>query len=518
MTVGVHDRARRSLELEDLGPLVERVLAHLSDHRRELDDLNVFPVPDSDTGSNLVATVRSALDAYDGERPATLASGAVRGARGNSGVIMSQVLRALAEAFDSHDEVRAVHLVEVVHRARDLAYEAVADPVQGTMLTILDAACDATRTVDAADDDVLVPLVGAMATAVSAAVLATTGQLEALARAGVVDAGARGLEVAVGAVHAHVAGAPPRLASVSVPRQDAVGGPPLAPTYRFEVQYVVDGDRDAAAELRSSLEGLGDSIVVVADGGVLKAHVHTNEVDAAIDAGRRHAEPSAIEVTDFREQGPAAPFGVVAIVPCEDLAAVVRAQGAVALVVDGDDPTPAALLEAIGEAGGRRVVVLPGRPDLVEVARTAAEVSRAEGGRPVAVVEEVDHACRLLAAVALALPVPDADVDLDDVLATMAHAAGDVRCADVLGQGDDAWVARIGDEPVTPHDDPVSALGEAAGALADGAEVATLLVADGVDDDERARALSTVVRVLDGAEVTEAAAGRHGARYQLGVE
>lgn len=528
------------LELERLPELLARVHTVLEEHREAIDELNVFPVPDGDTGTNMTLTVRSALEAVDGardprERTTAAIRGAIRGARGNSGVILSQVLRAVAEvAADAEGgpgHLDAHGYAEALARARELAVDAVAEPVEGTILTVIAEAARAAGEAVASGD--LAKVSAAACAAASRAVAATTEQLDALRDAGVVDAGARGFEVMLGAVHAHITGEPaPALSDVTPqrrPHREACEGDL---DYRFEVQYLLDARDEDAAPLRERLELLGDSVVVVAAGGLLNVHVHTDDVGAAIEAGLGHGRPSDIEVTHFgdqisarrRERGAA--IGAVAVLDGDGARELAEAQGAVVVGgYAGALPSVADLLNAVGDVRTEQVVLLPGHPNAVPTAHQAVAVAVAEGGRPLEVVDAADSACAVLAALSLLDPQGPADVIVGD----MRAAAEDLRDGEVVAAVRDADtpigpvragqpLAVVQREVVGALDDPLEALAR----VCDGLEVAraertTLLLGLDAPVDERERA-EGLVRARAGGEVEVIDTGHRPSRYAVGAE
>jgi DAK2 domain fusion protein YloV len=374
-------------------------------HQQEIDALNVFPVPDGDTGTNLVLTMSAAGEALRADRPtdaaaalASLARGAVLGARGNSGVIVSQLLRGVAAEVAGTDEPAAGRvLAAALGRAVGLAYEAVADPVEGTILSVVRAAADAAR---GADSDDLGTVVRAVRVAADEALAQTPRQLAVLAQAGVVDAGGRGLVVLLDALAAVVTGDLPAPAEPPRPPRDrrlleSVREAGSA-EFGYEVQYLLAAGVDAIGVLRAALAELGDSLVVVGTGdGLWNVHVHVNDVGAAIEAGVRAGRPQQITVTRFADQiadqiggsaaGPAAAaeragVAVVAVAPGEGVADLFEAEGVV--VVDGGptrNPSTAEVLAAIEGTGAAAVVLLPNSGAVTGVADAAATQARAAG-------------------------------------------------------------------------------------------------------------------------------------------
>jgi DAK2 domain fusion protein YloV len=443
------------------------VVRALHAHREEIDDLNVYPVPDGDTGSNLALTAQAAAHAL-GASPAadpkaclaTLARGAVLGARGNSGVILSQILRGLADACPEPPALGrpaamdGAALAAGLVRAADLAYAAVPDPAEGTILTVARAAATAAGAARGAPADPgpgpvgesgtgpagsrLADVALAAAGAAAAALARTPSQLPALARAGAVDAGGRGLVVVLDALAAVVTGRP-----MASPPPRRVARPPSvlevtretgSPTFGFEVQYLLHAEEVPAKQLRTDLGDLGDSVLVVGSGdGVWNVHAHTNDVGAVIEAGVEAGRPFRITVTRFADQ-PTAPAGrhgvaLVAIAPEAGLAELFRAEGVV--VVTGR-PSTGHLLAAIDGSGAAQVVMLPNHRDHTAVAVTAAEEARA-GGVQVAVIPT-----RSLVQGLAAVAVHDASRRFDDDLVAITETVAVTRSAEVTVAARDA--------------------------------------------------------------------------------
>jgi DAK2 domain fusion protein YloV len=419
--------------------------------REEIDELNVYPVPDGDTGTNLHLTVEAAAltlselprGAGPDETLAVLARGALLGARGNSGVILSQVLRGLADAAAGADgaPLGPASWAAALTRGAEAAYAAVAEPVEGTMLTVLREAA-AAATARARGDGNLADVVRASATEAAAALARTPDQLEVLRLAGVVDAGGRGVCVLLDALVAVVTGvAPP--ASISPPRSagDATTAAsaherPAAPGAEqhhvvrdgpaYEVMYLLDAPEKSIAGLRSSLAGLGDSLVVVGGEPTWNVHVHVDDVGAAIEAGVEAGRPHRIRVTNFRDAAlaglaamPAQGRGVVSVVAGQGLGELFRTAGAT--VVHGGPGRRASTFEILAGARAARrrdVIVLPNDADSLGVAEIAAAQARDEGLRAAVIPTRAS----VQALAALAAHDPDRRFE-DDVIAMTAAAA-----------------------------------------------------------------------------------------------
>ena len=452
--------------------------------REEIDALNVYPVPDGDTGTNLVLTMQSVAESLEAESLAgglavtmnAVSHAALMGARGNSGVILSQLLRGLSEVFADLAHATGSDVRRALRRAAELGYAAVAEPVEGTVLTVARAAAEAAESVDS---DHLATVVEAAAAGAREALARTPMQLEVLARAGVVDAGGRGLVVLLDAlaevVTGHHADVAPPVPMVRRADGSAATRESGSDRFAYEVQYLLDASAEAVSRLRERLAGLGDSLAVVGGDRLWNVHVHVNDVGAAIEAGIEAGRPHRLQVTRFEDQRAAAAATgapqpdstgslddsclIVTVAPGAGLHELFTDEGA---VVVGGGPTASPCTEevadAIRECGARRVVVLPNDPNVIAVATAAAGIVRGEG-RTVAVIPTKSPVQGIAA---LAVHDPERDFD-DDVIAMTAASgatrygaltravreaqtsAGVCRAGDVLGiRADD--VAMIGTE------------------------------------------------------------------------
>jgi DAK2 domain fusion protein YloV len=416
-------------------------------NRAEIDELNVFPVPDGDTGTNLAQTLRAAADAL-ADDPASTAWGAVRawargavlGARGNSGVIVSQILCGLADGIDGSDACDGALLAIALRSAADQAYASVANPLEGTILSVARAAADAAHEAGAAGAGAMGSMVQRVQEAAWAALRRTIDQLPALTQAGVVDAGGRGLVVLIDALGEAVtgtAGAAPPAARAARSRGGLEAARESGSTdYDYEVQYLLRADQPRTTILRSELASLGDSLVVVGTGdGVWNVHVHVNDVGAALEAGVRAGTPYRITVVRFADavapQAPPVPrrqsgTAVVAVAPGEGLAHLFESEGV--YVVEGgptDNPSTADVLSAMLSCPVDHVVLLPNASQVSGVAEAAAIEARGQGVE-VAVVP-TKSPVQGLSAVA----VHDASRRFGDDVIAMAEAAAATRWAEV---------------------------------------------------------------------------------------
>ncbi|GIJ28360.1 dihydroxyacetone kinase [Micromonospora qiuiae] len=424
-----------------------RGLAALKRHQGEIDDLNVYPVPDGDTGTNLVLTLTSAQQALamdldtlaDGASTAhghalrLMARGALLGARGNSGVILSQILRGFADALATVPAVRGRELAAALRDATTAAYAAVARPVEGTVLTVVSAAAGAA---ERAGSDELRAVARAAAGAAATALARTPEQLPALARAGVVDAGGQGLCLLLDALVEVVTGESPERpapAARMVPPPVTAARETGSLEYAYEVQFLLDAAPEAVRRMQDTLAALGDSLVVVGDSGTWQVHVHVNDVGAAIEAGVVAGRPHQISVTRFADQTAPVPSpdgrAAVVVAAGSGLAELFAAEGAV--TVPGN-PSTGELLEAVRATAAARVVVLPNDPDAQAVANQVAE----EAHRLGVTVSVVPTRSPVQALAALAVRDPRRRFS-DDVIA-MAEAAGACRYAEVCHAGREA--------------------------------------------------------------------------------
>ncbi len=424
--------------------------------REELDALNVYPVPDRDTGTNVYLTVEAAQAAAreadtDGAELAEVArafvDGALRSARGNSGVIVSQLLRAavpmLAAADPDAGPVASGELLaRVLREASDAAWAAVGRPVEGTILSVARAAAEGAEA--AAGDGATVPVVLRAATrAAHAALDRTPEQLDRLRQAGVVDAGGGALVVLLDTTERVLTGRVDRDARptraygsgglarrglpVPLPAGDEdvwAGGP------AYEVMYLLDADDAAVPSLRATLDPLGDSLVVVGGDGLWNVHVHVHDVGAAIEAGIAAGRPHRVVVTHLSQVHDARPAtgasggarAVVMTAAGPGLADLFTRSGAVVVEgVDGRRAGPQDLLDAVVGCGASEVVVLPNDRGVRTAAEAAAHEVRERGIR-MAVIPTRAQVQGLAA-----LAVHDPGREFDDDVVHMSAAAGQTR-------------------------------------------------------------------------------------------
>jgi DAK2 domain fusion protein YloV len=410
--------------------------------RAEIDALNVFPVPDRDTGTNAYLTFVAGSEAIAAEPPdadlpvlvKAFADGLLLGAKGNCGVILSIFFRAIA-ADTAHDfDLTGERVAGCFSAAARAGYAAVGRPVEGTILTVAAAAADgAAAGAVSSDGDVRKTFASAGAAA-REALARTPMQLDRLAQAGVVDSGGRALVVVLDATEQRFTGRVPDRPAPFLPKPfaDASGVNDLVeggPSY--EVMFLLEADADRIPALRSTLDGLGDSLVVVGGERLWNVHVHVDDVGAAIEAGIAAGRPYRVAVTHFADQAattrgtePAHRHtrerAVVAAVTGSGLVELFRNAGAEVLEFTRSEPlTAERMLPALRAADADEIVVLPNNARYRGLFEAAAKELRAEGTR-IAVIPSLAQVQGLAA---LAVHDPGLPFD-DDVVAMSSAAAG----------------------------------------------------------------------------------------------
>jgi len=472
----------------------------------EVNALNVYPVPDGDTGTNMLHTMRSAVKyarGCDGTLrgvSAAAAQGALMGARGNSGVILSQVIRGLKEAFADREQASVREIRRSAELARRYAHDAVSAPAPGTILTLTVAMEDAA----ANEGKDVVELFQTLVSAADRAIVRTREENPTNRAAGVVDAGARGLQLILeGVLESFTGKALPltRIAPLAMP----AGQPAMsqAPSWEgaYDVQFLVQRPTRPVAKVREEMLQFGaDCVLVVGDETVMKVHVHTLKPDEIIRIGLTAGRVADVVVEDLDamtaeheratgivvappSRGPAAPIGVVAVVPGEGFAAVARSLGATVLRGGATmNPSTEELLGAIREANARTVVVLPNDKNVVLAAQQAA--THADVNVRVVVTHNVAQGMAALVAF-------DPSKKPNDVASEMAQVAERAHGIEVTHAIRDATIdgthlhkgeamALLDGKVVAHGDDEVSTLCEAARRLTE-TEVFTLYSGAGVD-------------------------------------
>jgi DAK2 domain fusion protein YloV len=384
-------------ELARVQELARGALDSLERNRQRIDDLNVYPVPDGDTGTNLTLTARAVVEQLDQttaeDRPALIKEvtrAALMGARGNSGVILSQIIRGAAESLASDGEVDTNLLARAFRSASDAAYRAVRQPVEGTMLSVIREIAEEAEA-RARNGPTKTEFLHALVQRGEAAVARTPEQLDVLREAGVVDAGGAGLLEIVRGLTATAAGEP--LPEAPAEREelrvDAIHQE--LSRYRYCTTFLIEGDGLDTDAIEAELEQLGDSLLVVGDPEALKVHVHTDEPGHALSIGTRVGVIDRVEIANMHEQtvqrearlleavpdAPPAVSGVVAVVAGDGNRRLFESLGATQIVEGGQTMNPATsdLVAAIETTNADEVVVLPNNSNVILSAEQATGLS-----------------------------------------------------------------------------------------------------------------------------------------------
>jgi hypothetical protein len=426
--------ALRRLRSADLASVMRVYRDLLRSHQESINRLNVYPVPDGDTGTNMALTLESVvseLDTFNGPADHTLpdicsaiSHGSLMGARGNSGVILSQLLRGISDVLGPTDVDKAdgAVLAEALVAASDAAQRAVLRPVEGTILTVArEAGLGALEAAESGAD--LVEVAEQARERGATALARTPEQLPVLARAGVVDAGGTGylllLDALLNVADGRALPDPPppptgqalfestsdllRYQGDEGADGDGYGEDTSGPSLRYEVMYLLEAPEDTIAAFKDVWAGLGDSIVVVGGGALWNCHIHTDDVGASIEAALDAGRPRNIRVTDLVEQieeerwvreggasgyaedpGPVPRTAVVAVATGDGIARIFRSLGVHHFVPGGQsmNPSTAQILEVVESVPSPEVVLLPNNENIRPVAMQVVELAT----KPVRVV------------------------------------------------------------------------------------------------------------------------------------
>jgi uncharacterized protein len=447
------------LSAADLRQAVLRFRDALRAHQEELNRLNVSPLPDGDTGTNMALTLESVsaelktAESMD-EVCHAVSRGSLMGARGNSGVITSQILRGLVEGFRTLETIGAGDVRDGLRRGTDAAYQAVMRPVEGTILTVVRAAAEAVEAL--AGELTLAALLESAYDASCAAVERTPTLLPALRDAGVVDAGGKGFTLLLAALLEVVSGR-------AIPEPDIVTAPAIVTAHlagddlsslRYEVMYLLEATDDTMPAFRNTWSAIGDSIVIVGGDGLWNCHIHTNDIGGAVEAGIDAGRPRKIHITDLIEQVEEERWvreadmladldefadqnvvttAVVAVGVGDGIRRILTSLGVQQVVAGGQsmNPSTAQILEAVELCRAESVIVLPNNKNIVAVAKQVDTLSQ----KQVAVI-----ATHSVPEALAALVEYDPNASVDDNAAAMQDALGRVRTGEVTQAVRDAAV------------------------------------------------------------------------------
>lgn len=448
------------LGAEGLRATMECFRDALALHRDVINQLNVYPVPDGDTGTNMALTLETVVTEVSGagegmvEVCHAISHGSLMGARGNSGVILSQILRGLAEAVAAAGHVDPPVLAGALQKASAAADEAVSTPVEGTILTVVrDVATAATEAVDQGVDG-LVQMVEGCQRAGRASLDRTPELLPQLARANVVDAGGAGFLLFLDALATAMDGRPlpdpppvdptAGVGAAVAGADDPHGAVDDVDGTRYEVMFFLEAEDSRIGEFRSAWEALGDSIVVVGGDGLWNCHIHSNDIGGSIEAGIGVGRPFDIRVTDLFEQvehveslveaeiggtvttvaGEPVRTAVVAVSVGTGVRRIFESLGVRAVIAGGQTMNPSTehFVQAVEQLDATEIVLLPNNKNIVPVAERVDDCTDAA----VRVVPT-----RGIAEGLAALMAYDPSASADQNLSAMAEAAEDVATGEV---------------------------------------------------------------------------------------
>lgn len=371
------------------GPAVLDILRAACDwldsHAERINALNVFPVPDGDTGTNMSLTMRAALQAVTDPSPHSVgevarlaARGALLGARGNSGVILSQLLRGFGQHLAKAETLTPADLAAALSEAARVAYLSVSKPVEGTLLTVARDTGEAARAALELRSNITDVLEHCVRAA-EAAVARTQGQLQVLREAGVVDAGGEGYRVLLEGAWLYVTGRTIEMAGAVQPghvlaqARDAEASP-----FGFCTELVLCDARADALAVRAAIEGLGQSVIVVGDGSLVRIHVHTLRPGQVLEYAVDHGTVQQIKIENMelqhagfvashgREQG-LSQIGVIAVAAGDGFRELFASLGAAAVIEGGQTMNPSVqeILAAVNSAAFTELVLLPNNPNII---------------------------------------------------------------------------------------------------------------------------------------------------------
>lgn len=510
-----------------------------------VDSLNVFPVPDGDTGTNMLFTLRAASKAAvecpnptPGPQAKALAWGALMEARGNSGVILSQILRGFADGIDGAGGLAGRSLARSLSLATKSAYKGVERPVEGTMLTVIkDAARVAEESANSKDD--LESVLADAVQAAKASVQRTPELLPILKEAGVVDAGGHGvfliLEGALKGLRNEPLGeAPPAIDRKAIARVSAVGfGHGEEQVYGNCTQFIIRGKELDSEQIRAAVSGVGESTVVVGDRELVRVHTHSFAPDEVVDLCRSFGEISNVSVQDMDEQHGAwvsgisdahiASVGMVAVVPGPGIQEVFASLGVEGFVSGGQSMNPSVgqIVEAVESLATESVIVVPNNKNVVLTAQKAADIA----SKQVEVVATINVPQGVAGTLAF-----NPTTDLEDNIESMRSASQEVHCLEITravrATSVDGLQVREGDslgilngELAAACPEPEEVVQELRGRLEGlGASLATVYCGEGAEEEEQVRFIKALREAVSSLEVESLEGGQPHYEFIVSLE
>jgi len=540
------------LEAKELRHFMNQFFAALVAHREALNMLNVYPVPDGDTGTNMSMTAESVVNALKEipeeaeitEVTSSIAHGSLMGARGNSGVILSQVLRAFSSEVGSSGVLDASSAAKGLSEAAKAAYGAVMTPVEGTILTVVRESAEAAKETHEGGGDLLTVVEAALERGKDA-LARTPEMLPVLAEAGVVDAGGSGYLLLLDALLNVLDGRPlpeaPEVSTSSAMSFHSEASESLIEGPRYEVMYFLEADDEQIPSFKEAWSELGDSIVVVGGDRTWNCHVHTDDVGAAIEAGIEIGRPYKIRVSDLLEEaeeqawvreqiagdqedstGPPVPCAVVAVANGVGIVDIFRSLGVQKVIVGGQSMNPSTeqLLEAVEAVPADEVVILPNNGNIIPVAEQVNE----QTSKTVRVIR-TKGITEGFASLLEYDPQGTAEENLEGMTAAASQVvAGEVTIA-VRDSGSDAGDISEGDylglsegKVKVITDSLFKAVTQLIGQLVDGHELVTLIAGAEAEDSVTEEIVSWVEEEHPMVEVETHFGGQPLYPYFLGIE
>ncbi|MFC2043658.1 DAK2 domain-containing protein [Chloroflexota bacterium] len=396
-----------SINGQELREMLATATGWLEKNSQDIDALNVFPVPDGDTGTNMLLTMRSGIEesyrAPDSSASAVcqaIAKGALMGARGNSGVILSQIWRGLAHGLEEKKSFNGTELADALQEASAMAYKGISNPVEGTILTVIKDVAEATQTQVASGKDDPISVIEAAVNAANESVANTPVLLSVLKNAGVVDAGGHGLYTILEGALRHLRGEaelmqfrkPQMIASnlpqpLRLPQMDTVEEVP----YGYCTEFMIRGENLKSEKVKARLEKKGQSLIAVGDETTLRVHIHTTDPGGIIHYANGLGTMHQISIRNMDEQHqdwlemqkervPIVDIATIAVVAGDGLSEVFTSLGATAIVPGGKTMNPSVkdLLQAVKSVVSDKIIILPNNKNVVLTAEQIPSLTEKE--------------------------------------------------------------------------------------------------------------------------------------------
>ena len=537
--------------------------AYMELYRDAANALNVFPVPDGDTGTNMLLTLRAGVEqmnrdsdaAAAGDVAESIATGAFWGARGNSGVILSQLLRGFADGVAGCDEVDSSHAVAAFRAATDSAYRAVSQPEEGTMLSVIRGASDATATAnDTGERDVIALWQVAYDGAIEA-LARTPDQLTVLKEAGVVDSGGLGVVAIIGGALRHLRGETGQPVDLGLRSVSGVIDPTRTSSVAIDTefldtheesefgyctQFVIHGNDLSVDVLRTGLDAIAESTVIIGGGSAVRVHVHTEDPGAALTFGVAHGDLDEVKIDNMSLQNRDWTAGhrertrpteirpgvsVVAVASGPGIAALFEDAGCAAIVPGGQTLNPSAseIIDAALSAGTSDVIVLPNNHNVILTASQAADADTGEVALHVVSTRTMPQGTAAMLGF-------NPEMSVEDNLASMGSASRSVETLEITQAVRDSVVdgeeVREGEFMAILDRELIAVAGSADDALQTGLElfgvdedsIITIYRGEGVTSEQAAALRDQIERTYGGAQVDVYEGGQPHYPYLASVE